>query len=58
MQSKATVHGYATASIWVAGIFLLAAMIAGLLINVDPRRHDADAHAADVDADLLPAEVY
>ena len=58
VQSKATVHGYATASIWVAGIFLLAAVIAGVLINVDPQQHDADAHAADVGADLLPAEVY
>ncbi len=34
--SKATVHGYATASAWVAGIFVLAALIGGVLINVHP----------------------
>ena len=58
VQAKATVHGYATASAWVAGIFVLAAVIAGVLINVNPRQHAADAYATDVDADLLPAEVY
>ena len=34
--ATATVHGYATASAWVAGIFVLAAMLAAVLINVDP----------------------
>ena len=36
VAAKATVHGYATASWWVAGIFLLGALVAGLLINVRP----------------------
>jgi EmrB/QacA subfamily drug resistance transporter len=34
--AKATVHGYATASFWVAGIFVLAAVVGGVLINVHP----------------------
>ena len=34
--AKATVHGYAAASAWVAGIFVLAAVIAGVLINAHP----------------------
>jgi hypothetical protein len=34
--AKATVHGYATASWWAAGILLAAAILAGVLINVDP----------------------
>jgi MFS family permease len=52
LQAKATVHGYATASAWAAGIFVLAAVIAGVLITVHP---DADAHS--VEPDLLPTEV-
>ena len=36
LVAKATVHGYATASAWVAGIFVLAAVVAGVLINVHP----------------------
>jgi EmrB/QacA subfamily drug resistance transporter len=35
---RATVHGFATASAWAAGIMLLAAIIGGLLINVHPGR--------------------
>jgi len=35
VTAKATVHGYATASWWVARIFLLAAQVAALL-NVHP----------------------
>ena len=58
VQARATVHGYATASFWVAGIFLLAAVVAGVLINVDPRQHAVNAQAPNVDADLFPAEVY
>ena len=34
--AKATVHGYATASVWVAGIFVLAALVGGVLIDVHP----------------------
>jgi hypothetical protein len=36
--ARATVHGYATASAWAAGIFVLAALVAGLLIDVHPGR--------------------
>ena len=50
--AKATVHGYATASVWVAGIFVLAAIVAGVLINVHPGQP-----AADTEADLSPAGV-
>lgn len=53
VAAKATVHGYATASAWVAGIFVLAALAAGILINVHPgQRVDAGPEAA------LPTEVY
>jgi sugar phosphate permease len=34
--ADATVHGYAMASAWAAGILVLAAVLAGLLINVHP----------------------
>jgi sugar phosphate permease len=34
--ADATVHGYATASAWAAGILVLAAVLAGLLITVHP----------------------
>jgi hypothetical protein len=34
--ADATVHGYATASAWAAGILVLAAVLAGILINVHP----------------------
>ena len=36
--ARATVHGYATASAWAAGILVLAAVLAGVLINVHPGR--------------------
>ena len=36
--AQATVHGYAVASGWAAGIFVLAAVLAGILINVHPGR--------------------
>ena len=36
--ARATVHGYAVASGWAAGILVLAAVLAGLLINVHPGR--------------------
>jgi predicted MFS family arabinose efflux permease len=36
LVAKATVHGYATASAWAAGILLLAAVLGGLLIDVHP----------------------
>ena len=36
MVADATVHGYATASAWAAGILVLAAVLAGILINVHP----------------------
>jgi predicted MFS family arabinose efflux permease len=34
--ADATVHGYATASAWAAGIMVLAAVLAAILINVHP----------------------
>jgi EmrB/QacA subfamily drug resistance transporter len=36
--ARATVHGYAVASGWAAGILVLAAVLAGILINVHPGR--------------------
>jgi EmrB/QacA subfamily drug resistance transporter len=50
--AKATVHGYALASGVAAGIFVLAAVLAGILINVNPGQATRDA-----EADLLPTEV-
>ncbi len=41
--ARATVHGYAAASAWAAGIFVFAAVVAGLLINVHPDRQRAPA---------------
>ena len=38
MVADATVHGYATASGWAAGILVLAALLGGILINVHPGR--------------------
>jgi hypothetical protein len=59
LVAKATVHGYATASAWVAGIFVLAAVLGGVLINVHPGEPVADPPAADpAEAALLPTEVY
>jgi predicted MFS family arabinose efflux permease len=54
LQAKATVHGYATASAWVAGIFVLAAVVAGVLITVHPGQQVEDRPASE----LLPTEVY
>lgn len=50
--ARATVHGYATASAWAAGIFVLAALVAGLLINVHPGRQRAPAEDAAPSLDL------
>ncbi len=36
--AQATVHGYAVASAWAAGIFVLAAVLAWILIDVHPGR--------------------
>jgi EmrB/QacA subfamily drug resistance transporter len=36
--AQATVHGYAVASGWAAGILVLAAVLAGILIDVHPGR--------------------
>jgi EmrB/QacA subfamily drug resistance transporter len=41
--ARATVHGFATASAWAAGIMLLAAILGGLLINVHPGRQHQEA---------------
>ena len=56
--AKATVHGYATASAWAAGIFVLAALIAGVVINAHPGQPASGADAADAKADLLSTEVH
>jgi EmrB/QacA subfamily drug resistance transporter len=46
--AQATVHGYAVASGWAAGILVLAAVLAAILINVDPgRAQSAVGKAAD-----------
>jgi EmrB/QacA subfamily drug resistance transporter len=55
--ATATVHGYATASAWVAGIFVLAAVLAGVLINVHPGEPAPAAAAGDHEAELVPSEV-
>jgi len=55
--AMATVHGYATASAWATGIFILAALVAGILINVHPGQPIADpGDAADATRRLLPTE--
>jgi MFS family permease len=38
LASRATVHGFAVASGWAAGIFLLAAAVGGTLITAHPGR--------------------
>ena len=43
LVARATVHGYATASAWAAGIFVLAAVVSGILIDVHPGRPRAQA---------------
>jgi EmrB/QacA subfamily drug resistance transporter len=37
-MARATVHGYAVASAWAAGSLVLAAVVAGVLIDADPGR--------------------
>ena len=44
--AQATVHGYAVASAWAAGILVLAAVLAGILIDVHPGRAQAAAMRA------------
>jgi EmrB/QacA subfamily drug resistance transporter len=44
--ARATVHGYAVASWWAAGSLLAAALVAGLLIDADPRADTARADEA------------
>ncbi len=56
--AKATVHGYAMASAWAAGIFVLAALIAGFVITVHPGQPISGAHDEAVAADLLPTEIH
>jgi EmrB/QacA subfamily drug resistance transporter len=58
--ATATVHGYAAASAWATGIFVLAALVAGVLINVHPGQQIADPTVAagteDADGHPLPTE--
>jgi len=46
--ADATVHGYAMASAWAAGILVLAAVLAGLLITVHPGQRVEPDVAVDV----------
>ena len=46
LVADATVHGYAVASGWAAGIMVLAAVLAGLLINVNPGKRVEPAAVA------------
>jgi EmrB/QacA subfamily drug resistance transporter len=55
--AKATVHGYATASAWAAGIFVLAAVVAGLLINAHPGQPAAGVPVQEAEAERVPADV-
>ncbi|MFF5158239.1 MFS transporter [Streptomyces sp. NPDC000348] len=55
--TEATVHGYAVASLWAAGITALAAVLAGLLITID-LREPAQAppeQARATEGDLAPS---
>ena len=47
LVAAATVHGYATASGWAAGIFLLAAIAGGVLIDVHPGQPQQQVLSAD-----------
>ncbi|MFZ0668390.1 MAG: MFS transporter [Acidimicrobiales bacterium] len=47
LVASATVHGYATASGWAAGIFVVAALIGGILIDVNPGRAKLKVPSAD-----------
>jgi EmrB/QacA subfamily drug resistance transporter len=53
--AKATVHGYAMASAVAAAIFVLAALLAGFLINVNPGQPPGGA--VEDEASRLPTEV-
>jgi EmrB/QacA subfamily drug resistance transporter len=56
LEAKATVHGFAVASGWAAGIFLLAAVIGGTLITTHPGRDvPPSPERIDADADGLVA---
>ena len=58
--AQATVHGYAVASAWAAGIFVLAAVLAWVLIDVHPGRPGAaEGEPAETDegADLAAIPV-
>jgi hypothetical protein len=42
-ESEGATHGYATTTAWAAGIVVLAAVVAGVFINVNPGRQAAIA---------------
>jgi hypothetical protein len=50
--TAATVHGYAVASGWAAGVLLLAAVVGGSLINAHPGRERARLEQAQVPLEL------
>jgi EmrB/QacA subfamily drug resistance transporter len=53
LNAQATVHGFATASAWAAGIFVLAAIIGGILIDVHPGQ--PPIHRGDASTEYVPA---
>ncbi|TFE36252.1 DHA2 family efflux MFS transporter permease subunit [Streptomyces sp. ICN441] len=55
--TEATVHGYAVASLWAAGITAVAAVLAGLLITVDLRKPAPAAapQVRDMEGDPAPS---
>jgi EmrB/QacA subfamily drug resistance transporter len=56
--AKATVHGYATASAWAAGIFVLAALLAGVLITVNPGKTKDGTSSGGPEREHLPVQVH
>jgi EmrB/QacA subfamily drug resistance transporter len=54
LLQRATVHGYALASAWAAGILLLAAVLSGILITAHPRR-DAARKVAVTTSEPVPS---
>ena len=50
--TAATVHGYAVASGWAAGILVLAAAVGGVLINAHPGRERAELEKSPVPVQL------
>lgn len=50
--TAATVHGYAVASGWAAGILVLAATVGGVLINAHPGRERAEFEKTQVPIEL------